>query len=99
MIVTGFSGLGMTIFKPALLFEFLISKRLSVFFSGGYAFSTVFKPVVFESGGYRQWDDNADKNGTFAQYQNFNFARRPDGSPVQFQLGYGFIDIGLSLHF
>lgn len=99
VIVNGTSTWGMTIFKPALLFEYLISKRLSFFFSGGYAVSTMFKPVVYETGGYRQWDNDADKNGTFAQYQNFNFARRPDGSPVQFQLGYGFIDIGLSLHF
>lgn len=99
VIVNGTSTWGMTIFKPALLFEYLISKRLSFFFSGGYAISTMFKPVVYEAGGYRQWDNDADKNGTFAQYQNFNFARRPDGSPVQFQLGYAFIDFGLSLHF
>lgn len=99
VIVNGTSTWGMTIFKPAFIFEYLISKRLSFFFSGGYAFSTVFKPIVYEAGGYRQWDSDADKNGTFAQYQNFNFARRPDGSPVQFQLGYAFIDIGLSLHF
>lgn len=99
VIVNATSTWGMTIFKPALLFEFLISKRLSFFFSAGYAVSTMFKPVVYEAGGYRQWDSDADKNGTFAQYQNFNFARRPDGSAVQFQLGYGFIDIGLSLHF
>lgn len=99
VIVNGTSTWGMTIFKPALIFEYLILKRLSFFFSGGDAFSTMFKPIVYEAGGYRQWDSDTDKNGTFSPYQNFNFARRPDGSPVQFQLGYVFFDIGLSLHF
>ncbi|MFO1471544.1 MAG: FlgO family outer membrane protein [Turneriella sp.] len=99
VLVTGYSNNGMIIFKPALLVEFLISRRLSVFASGGYMFSTVFKPFVYESAGYRQWAENADINGTFAQYQNYNFNRRPNGSEVQMQMGFVFFDVGLSLHF
>lgn len=99
VLVNGYSNEGMTIFKPAMLVEFLISKRLSLFASAGYLFSTVFRPYVFESGGYRQWTESADTNGTFPQYQNYNFARRPDGRPVEIQMGFAFVDIGLSLHF
>lgn len=99
VLVTGFSNEGMIIFKPALLVEFLISKRLSIQFSGGYMFSTVFKPYVFETAGFRQWSENADVNGTFAQYQNYNFARRPNGDPVALQMGFVFFELGLSLHF
>lgn len=99
VLVTGYSNEGMIIFKPALLVEFLISRRLSVIASGGYMFSTVFKPFVYETGGYRQWAENADVNGTFSQYQNYNFNRRPSGDPVEFQMGFVFFDIGISLHF
>lgn len=99
VLVTGYSNEGMTIFKPALLIEYLVSKRLSFYVSGGYMLSTVFKPYVFETGGYRQWTESADVNGTFAQYQNYNFARRPNGSEVQMQMGFVFFDVGLSLHF
>jgi|GEM_PF-4159454 len=99
VLVTGYSNEGMMIFKPALLVEFLLSKRLSFFVSGGYMFSTVFRPFVYESGGYRQWAENADINGTFAQYQNYNFNRRSNGNPVEMQMGFVFFDIGLSLHF
>lgn len=99
VLVTGYSNSGMVIFKPALLVEFLVSRRLSVFASGGYMFSTVFKPFVYESAGYRQWAETADTNGTFAQYQNYNFNRRANGSEVQMQMGFVFFDVGLSLHF
>ncbi|MFO1526837.1 MAG: hypothetical protein U1F16_12800 [Turneriella sp.] len=99
VLVTAYSNEGMIIFKPAILAEFLLSKRLSFFVSGGYMFSTVFRPFVFESAGYRQWAESADINGTFAQYQNYNFARRPNGNPVEVQMGFVFFDVGLSLHF
>lgn len=99
VLVNGYSNEGMTIFKPALLVEFLVSKRLSFFLSGGYMLSTVFKPTVYESGGYRQWTESADFNGTFSQYQNYNFNRRPNGNPVEMQMGFVFFDVGLSLHF
>lgn len=97
--VNAYSNEGMTIFKPAVLAEFLISSRLSFYASFGYMLSTVFKPFIYEANGERHWAQSADINGTFARYGNFNFARRPDGRPVEFQLGLIFFDIGLSLHF
>ena len=99
VLVTGYSNGGMTIFKPAVLGEFLISSRLSLTASVGYVYSTVFRPFIFEAGGERHWAESEDINGTFAKYQNYNFARRLDGRPVQFQMGFVFVDIGLSLHF
>jgi curli biogenesis system outer membrane secretion channel CsgG len=82
VLVTAYGSGGMTIFKPALLAEFLIYSRLSVTASIGYMYSTLFKPFIFEAGGERHWAESEDINGTFAKYQNYNFARRIDGRPV-----------------
>jgi len=93
------TGKGMTIFKPAFIAEFLISSRVSFSASVGYMLSTVFRPQVFEANGERHWTDDGDFNGTFAKYQNYNFARRANGKLVEFEMGFVFVDIGVSLHF
>lgn len=99
VLVTATSKAGMTIFKPAILAEFLISSRLSFYASFGYMFSTVFRPSIYEANGERHWGDDADMNGTFTKYQNYNFNRRGNGNPIELQMGFVFFDLGISLHF
>ncbi len=79
--------------------EYLISQRISVMLLGGYLFHNTFTPSYFEAAGYRQWTDDIDKNGTFLAYDNFNFARRGDGTRVSFNFSGFYFIFGLSLHF
>lgn len=79
--------------------EYLISQRISFMLLGGYQLNTTFNPSYFETAGYRQWNDDVDKNGTFQAYNNFNFARRGDGSSVSFNFSGFYFSGGLSLHF
>lgn len=99
VLVNSTSKAGMTIFRPAILAEFLISNRLSCYISAGYMFSTRFSPDTYEANGERNWGGNSDGNGTFAKYANYDFAKRGDGRPVEMQMGFVFFDVGLSLHF
>ena len=79
--------------------QILVSKRLSVIFKMGYVFALTFTPFIYEANGFRQWGEDADQNGTFTEYQNFNFSRNGDNERVSFDLsGYAF-SFGLGVHF
>lgn len=99
VLVEGFGKDQQAMLRLGLGGEFLISQRISLILIGGYAFGTSFKPTVFEAAGYRQWTDDADKNGTFKAYGNFNFARRADGTPVSFNFSGAYVTFGIGLHF
>jgi TolB-like protein len=99
VLVEGFGKEQQAMLRVGLGGEFLISQRISLILVGGYIFGTTFSPTVFEASGYRQWTDDADKNGTFRAYGNFNFARRADGTPVSFNFSGAYATFGIGLHF
>lgn len=84
----------------SLRLEFLVSKRLSLQISGGYLYATDFTPSVYESSGNRNWSDDVDTNGTFPEYNYYNFARRgANNERVSINLsGYSFA-AGIGIHF
>lgn len=99
VLVEGFAKEQQAMIRIGLGCEFLVSQRISLIFVGGYTFVTTFSPTVFEASGYRQWTDDADKNGTFREYGNFNFARRENGTPVSFNFSGFYGSVGIGLHF
>jgi TolB-like protein len=86
--------------------DYLVSRRLSLFLKAGGFLMPPFTPQHFTSAGKVQ--DNSDDgyseaqidmNGTFSEYQNFNFARTSTGERVSFQAAGVSVQVGVGLHF
>ena len=86
--------------------EYLVSRRVSAFLYAGAFYMPPFTPAYFESAGKIQDNtgdtyDSAtiDRNGTWDEYQSFNFSRFSDGSRVTYG-GFGVsAELGLAIHF
>ncbi len=87
------------LFNAIVKVEFLISKRVSIDLKGGYCYATEYTPEIYEAGGNRQWMESIDKNGTFAEYHNFNFARDKNGDRVSFNFSGFTAGFGIAIHF
>ena len=84
--------------------EYLISRRLSFFSRVGFFILPEFIPVAFESGGsvradHIKQDSDIDENGTFPQYQSYNFSRNSFGERVGFSAMGVSIQVGVAVHF
>lgn len=102
ILVDGWSGgiMATHLLNLKANFDILISKRVSFNFQIGYILSTDFIPFVFESGGNRQWTEDIDYNGTFTEYQNFNFSRRgTNGERVKLNFSGISVQLGMAIHF
>lgn len=105
VLVNGYSYEPQFITDIFLGIEFLISKRLSINFKGGFFYFPRYTPKHFESSGNLQSnsiesDADIDRNGTFAEYQNFNFSRTyRDGNRVSVELSGISISLGFGVHF
>ena len=86
--------------------DYLVSRRLSLFLKAGGFLMPSFIPQYFTSAGKVQ--DNSDDgyseaqidmNGTFSEYQNFNFSRTSTGERVGFQAAGISVQVGVGLHF
>ena len=86
--------------------DYLVSRRLSLFLKAGGFLMPSFIPQYFTSAGKVQ--DNSDDgyseaqidmNGTFSEYQNFNFSRTSTGERVGFQAAGISVQGGVGLHF
>ncbi len=85
-------------FNFSIKVEFLISKRISIYLSGGFLYATDITPEIYEANGNRQWTENIDENGTFSELHNVNFARFGDGSRLKFNFSSGIIALGVAVH-
>lgn len=84
--------------------EYLISRRLSLFSRVGIFILPEFIPIAFESGGsvragHIKQDSDIDVNGTFPQYQSYNFSRNSSGERVGFSAIGASIQVGMAVHF
>jgi hypothetical protein len=86
--------------------DYLISRRLSLFLKAGGFLMPPFTPQYFASAGKVQdnsddgySDAQIDQNGTFSEYQNFNFARTSTGERVSFRAAGVSLQLGVGLHF
>lgn len=108
IIVDGFNHDLYMSWHLGFTFDFLISKRMSVGIKAGYSFYPLFKPVSFQSAGKVQdsygpsgeYDDAAAiNNGTFSEYNDFDFSKTTTGDWVEFSLHGLNVQLGFSLHF
>jgi len=91
--------------------DILISKRVSINLKCGWTFATKFLPTVYEANGRRQWTNaegnkeemdeaDAEVNGTFSEFRNFNFSRFGiNGDRVKIDISGIALSFGLSIHF
>lgn len=104
IIVDGFTHDLYASYHLSLSANYLISSRLSLFGSLGGYILPAFTPTSFSSGTNVQdntidSDADIDTNGTFAQYQNYNFSRNSSGERVTFSSMGLSIQLGLAVNF
>ncbi|MDH5721079.1 MAG: CsgG/HfaB family protein [Spirochaetia bacterium] len=87
--------------------DFLVSKRLSFSITAGYYIFPKFIPSYFyTAGNIRDYEiqgqngtPDIDKNGTFSEYQNFNFSKNSNGERIKMAFSGFYFELGMSLHF
>ena len=104
ILVTGFTHNFYASYHLSLSANYLISPRLSIFARGGAFYLPEFIPTSFDiAGSIRDTtinsDANIDENGTFPQYQNFNFSRNSSGDRVGFSALGVSIQLGIAVNF
>jgi len=103
IIIDGYSHKVHYLLDLALDLNFLISRRMSVNISAGLGYMPRFIPQFFASAGKLQdntitTDSDIDRNGTFSEYQNFNFSRNSKGERIGFGFTATSIQVSIALH-
>ncbi len=104
ILVEGFNHLPYASFHAAVGVHYLISPRLSVYADAGGFYLPRFTPTSFEIAGRVRdttinSDSDIDSNGTFPDYQNFNFAKNSSGDRIGFSAVGVSLQIGIAVHF
>ena len=104
IIVTGFTHSLYASYHLSLSAAYLVSPRLSLFARAGGFYLPEFVPTSFEiAGSVRDTtiksDADIDTNGTFPQYQNFNFSRNSSGTRVGFSALGVSLQLGMAVNF
>ena len=104
IIVNGYIHSFYASYHLSLSADYLISPRLSLFARAGGFYLPEFIPIAFEiAGSLRDTtvnsDSDIDNNGTFPQYQNFNFSRNSSGERIGFSALGVSVQLGMSVNF
>lgn len=104
IIVNGYIHSFYASYHLSLSADYLISPRLSLFARAGGFYLPEFIPIAFEiAGSLRDTTVNSegdiDNNGTFPQYQDFNFSRNSSGERVGFSALGVSVQLGMSVNF
>lgn len=104
IIVDGYTHDLYATYHISLSADYLISQRLSLFGKLGGFYLPEFIPIWFESAGSVRdntidSDSDIDRNGTFPQYQDFNFSRSSTGERIGFSALGVSVQLGIAINF